>query len=474
MKKFRLASFLLGLGAAWSPLFSQAYTDSTAGNIPESYFIQGEYFGSWDDDGSRLGAHVRAAGNQYNVHFTLEGLPGPESWPMGGWTNQWRSPITGRTFSGGSMTISGSGWNATLTIPGNVRTAANADKVIQGTFNNRAFTLRRIKRTPPSMGMPPPPGATVLFDGTQQSFNDNWVANGGGSYDAGRQALYRGLDSRSTFQSCFLHVEFMAPYMPNNENQSRANSGIYLQRRYEQQIMDSFGEEGMTHDSKGGLYGSIPPAVNATLPPLVWETYDIQFTAAQFSGSTKSANARFTTWLNGIRVQDNREMPGPGTGGAPEGPGPGAIFLQNHGGDPVYFRNIWIYTNPANYPDTNWISQKDSTGSPRWKGCMDTSFVEYNPIAYVDNPDACVTPNVVAVENIISKSVQYSRDGLLFSIEENGNHRLQISDLRGRTLADFSGEGKAIYDLSGLKTGSIYVLSLTMDGQRVIRRIPVY
>ena len=86
---------------------------------------------------------------------------------------------------------------------------------------------------------------------------------GGGGYDAERQAMYRGLNSKDQYQSCFLHIEVFSCYMPFAENQARSNSGIYMQRRYEAQIMDSFGEEGLEGNRKGGLYASEPPIINA-------------------------------------------------------------------------------------------------------------------------------------------------------------------------------------------------------------------
>jgi hypothetical protein len=169
----------------------------------------------------------------------------------------------------------------------------------------------------------------------------------------------------------FLHIEFLSAYMPDKEDQARSNSGIYLQNRYEQQIMDSFGERGLENNSKGALYGSLPATRNAALPPLVnWETYDIFFTAAKYNGSTKTANARFKTWLNGIKVQDS-EMPRPGTGGSPEGPSAGPIHLQNHNGDPIFFRNIWAVTTAANFPDSAHFA-RCSDGSSVWKHATKT------------------------------------------------------------------------------------------------------
>ncbi len=366
------AALLSGAGTA----YSQSYTNPSDPSIPNSWFIQGEYFGHFEDDSTRLGAHIRSVVQNYRVHFTIGGLPGDASWPMGGWNYNWNNLVSSLlSFNNGSMAISGTNVTATLAIPGNVKTALNTDKVITGTLGGRTFRLHRVERKSPTEGMTPVSGAQVLFDGTQASFAANWRNAGGGEFLADRQALYRGVNSVLQHQDMFLHIEFLSAYMPDKEDQARSNSGIYLQNRYEQQIMDSFGERGLENNSKGALYGSLPATRNAALPPLVnWETYDIFFTAAKYNGSQKIANARFKTWLNGVKVQDS-EMPQPGTGGSPEGPSAGYIHLQNHNGDPIYFRNIWAVTTPANYPDTAHFA-RCSDGSSVWsnpnKNCQTT------------------------------------------------------------------------------------------------------
>jgi|GEM_PF-956563 len=359
-----VAALVMGLGTA--SVHSQEWDDPNSSSIPESFFIQGEYFGTYTQSGQRLGAHIRAAGTNFRIHFTSGGLPGASSWPMGGWNYNWNNLVTPvMTFTNGTMNIAGTGVTATLTIPGSVRTAHDSTKVIAGTLGGQAFRLHRVRRTAPTENMPPVTGATTLFDGTEASFTANWQITQDGSYNAARKTINRGVQTKTGFQDCYLHIEFLVPYMPSDENQARGNSGVYIQNRYEQQVQDSFGEQGLNLDSKGALYGGVRPLLNAGLPPLVsWETYDIYFTAAKFSGSTKTANARFKTYLNGIKVQDG-ESPGPGTGGAAEGPSAGPIFLQNHGGDPVMFKNIWIVTNPQMYPDTNSLG-RCADGTSAW------------------------------------------------------------------------------------------------------------
>ncbi|HEY1065576.1 MAG TPA: DUF1080 domain-containing protein, partial [Pirellulales bacterium] len=131
------------------------------------------------------------------------------------------------------------------------------------------------------------------------------------------------------------------PYMPESQGQARGNSGLYLHSCYELQILDSFGLKGVNNEC-GGFYQQHDPAENMCLPPLAWQTYDIDFTAAKFGpDGKKTANAKVTVKHNGVVIHDNFEFAGATPGGIGEKPEPAPIFLQNHG-NPVNFRNIWI------------------------------------------------------------------------------------------------------------------------------------
>ena len=129
--------------------------------------------------------------------------------------------------------------------------------------------------------------------------------------------------------------------MPSAAGQGRGNSGVYVQRRYEVQVLDSFGLDGVENEC-GALYRQKAPDVNMCLPPLSWQTYDIWFTAARFDAEgNKIANARITLLHNGVPVQNDYEITGKTGAGKPEGPEPFPILLQNHG-NPVQYRNIWL------------------------------------------------------------------------------------------------------------------------------------
>ena len=114
-----------------------------------------------------------------------------------------------------------------------------------------------------------------------------------------------------------------------------------MQNRYELQVLDSFGLEGENNEC-GGFYQIKEPAVNMCFPPLAWQTYDVDFTAARFEGDKKVKNARVTIKHNGVTIYEDFELPNLTPGGAPHGaPGKGPFQLQAHG-NPVTYRNIWV------------------------------------------------------------------------------------------------------------------------------------
>ncbi len=199
-------------------------------------------------------------------------------------------------------------------------------------------SLKKIERKSPTLGAKPPAGAIVLFDGTEESLKAHWKP-GAKKNDAG--LLMEGCTTTDEMQDFSIHFEFCLPYMPNSRGQGRANSGFYLQGRYECQILDSFGLDGLDNEC-GGVYTVVRPDVNMCLPPLAWQTYDVDFTAAKFEGDKKTANAKMLFKHNGVVIHD-RELVKMTPGGTlnTESAVPGPLHLQNHG-DPVRYRNIWF------------------------------------------------------------------------------------------------------------------------------------
>ena len=194
--------------------------------------------------------------------------------------------------------------------------------------------------------VPPPSGAVILFDGKNL---DQWTARDGKKPAfkpaAGGAIEARGGDiiTRQKFAGPFkLHVEFRVPHMPKSQGQARGNSGVYLQGRYEVQVLDSYGLKSKNNDC-GAIYGVSAPLVNACKAPTVWQSYDITFHPPECEGGKKVKPARATVYQNGIKIQDSVAIPvdntTAGMGGDPCTPGP--ILLQYHG-DPVQFRNVWL------------------------------------------------------------------------------------------------------------------------------------
>ncbi|HET6984241.1 MAG TPA: DUF1080 domain-containing protein, partial [Myxococcaceae bacterium] len=204
----------------------------------------------------------------------------------------------------------------------------------------------------PLVYLPPPPGAVVLFDGSSVAA---WEGADGAS---ARWRLVDGamevvpgtgdLHSRRWFGDVHVHVEFQVPpSSPGAAEQDRGNSGVYLEGRYEVQVLDSFGSTLSGANDCGAIYGVKDADVNESFPPGIWQSYDIAFRAPRWSGSTKVSPARITVVWNGTRVQKDVEVWGSTTLGDPEVPGEsdGPLRLQDHG-HPVRYRNIWVQRLP--------------------------------------------------------------------------------------------------------------------------------
>ncbi len=203
------------------------------------------------------------------------------------------------------------------------------------------FQMNKDVSTSPTLGQAPPKGAIVLMNGPNL---DAWEIHPSKLSEDGilRIVTKQYYVSKQQFGSHKLHVEFRCPYMPKEHGQARGNSGVYIQGRYEVQVLDSFGDP-PADNRCGGIYHIAAPKVCASLPPGEWQTYDITFHAAKFnSKGEKIKNARITVLHNGVLIHDDLELPHPTPGGvspteAPTGP----LFLQNHG-NAVEYRNIWV------------------------------------------------------------------------------------------------------------------------------------
>ena len=291
----------------------QAYL--TVESAGQDYADQGEYSNDWG------GAQVIALGDdKFRVVIHKGGLPGD------GWDKSPKTEVEGRREAAAILfTNANNGWTYSL-ANGLLKTT---------TDNGTVYEMKKVSRTSLTLGAKPPKDAEVLFDGTNA---DAWR---NGKIDE-RHFLRCGTKSKELFTNYFLHIEFFLPFKPYGRGQDRGNSGVYFQDRYEVQVLDSFGLKGENNEC-GGIYTKHKPDVNMCFPPLVWQTYDVDFEAAKFDGAGKKIkNAVMTVRHNGVLIHDRVEVNGTTTAAGinTETPVGGPIQLQDHG-NPIYYRNIW-------------------------------------------------------------------------------------------------------------------------------------
>jgi hypothetical protein len=200
--------------------------------------------------------------------------------------------------------------------------------------------------TPGAQTGAPPSDATILFAGTDLSqwttTKQPWrVENGYVEVvpDAGD------IRSKERFGDVQLHVEWAAPAIARGTSQSRGNSGIFLQGRYEVQVLDSFQNPTYADGQAGAIYGQWPPLVNPVRKPGEWQVYDIVFEAPRVEGGRVVKPAYLTVFLNGVLLHHHKEVMGPTVHRALPAyaaqPAEDSLVLQDHQ-QPVRYRNIWI------------------------------------------------------------------------------------------------------------------------------------
>lgn len=286
------------------------------------FAFQGEYLGQSGLEGTwkgKIGVQVIARGKGKLEAFVLAGgLPG-EGWKKG----NARVRLEGERQAG-EATLSGNPWSARI-------------RDNQLTLKNEAgqVVLEKVERRSPTLAQKAPQGAVVLLgDGGLAHFEKD-------AHRSPTGELLSGTTTLDKFTDCTLHLEFRLSWMPEATGQGRSNSGVYLHDAYEIQVLDSFGLTGENNEC-GGFYSIKAPDVNMCLPPMVWQTYDIEFAAPKYDAAgTKTANARLTVRHNGVVIHDRMELPKGTPGRKPEGPGPRPIHLQGHG-NKVQYRNFWV------------------------------------------------------------------------------------------------------------------------------------
>ena len=322
--------------------------------------MQGEYVGR--DGDKPVGVQVVARGGKEFHALVLEGgLPGD------GWDGGRYGLLESRPISEGRAEFrspNDESWGAVLDENG--LTLKRGD---------RKTLLKRVERKSDTLGLQPPSGAIVLFGGMKpnvDAFEERKDIEGQTSPLMFEGNMMAGAVTKRRFRDYMLHVEFMTGWEPKNIPWRRADAGIYMLARYEVAIGDSFGFDfdlsGATSPNRPRLVGdkdtpskfpeaklSTAPRVcgsvftyqskvpNACLPPLVWQTLDIEFTAPRFDDDgKKTSKAVISVKLNGHQTVDKLEVNGPTPHGfkGPETPD-GPIWFEAFGRR-VLYRNIWV------------------------------------------------------------------------------------------------------------------------------------
>jgi hypothetical protein len=331
----RMGLSLIACLIGWTSC-TQAETYLRLAEVPEdsAYWLQGEYLGAFEQGATKrtVGAQVSTSGEgQFRLLIYQGGLPG-NGWIGGSAVDAYTAKLEGKRLlfaAGDHLKFLVEDRRMTVMRP------SEGSTVLKG-------VLERVVRDSPTLGLAPPPEATVLFDG---SGLDSWRDTAAITEDS---LLVQGASTREAFGDLFIHIEYLLPVWPAGT----ANSGVYVQNRYEVQIYGSYGmwPVGVHHD--GALYNFRKPDVKATRPPLQWQTFDILFRAPRFDeAGRKTDHARISVLHNGSLVHHDVELPG-GTGAGANRPevARAELHLQRHSG-PGFFRNVWVIKDAQAWPD---------------------------------------------------------------------------------------------------------------------------
>jgi len=291
------------------------------------------------------GLHVESPGNYRIVLKALPNLPDEEGVSIEVYGVEMDNEVVmfGRSF--------GRLWRGTI---------KNGKLVLKAEYYDMTFELEKTVRKSPTEGLKPPKKAVVLLPyepGKAPDMsawtNQTWKALEDGSMEVGHETT----ETKRKFGDMKLHLEFMLPLERLHFDQYRVNSGIFLNGCYEIQVLDSFGLVPSTGDC-GAVYGIARPRVNASLPALAWQSYDITFRAPRINPDGSVAELpRVTVVHNGVTICEDVQIPKPNlASGRTKHMAKGPLGLQDAWelqdyGSPVRYRNIWIVELPEEAKD---------------------------------------------------------------------------------------------------------------------------
>jgi hypothetical protein len=326
--------------------------------------LQGEYVGK--DGEKQVGVQVVARGGKSFHALVFEGgLPG-DGWDGGNYSLLESGPLADGRVDFRSPNDEGA-------------SAVLDDSGLTLKRNNQKILFKRVERKSETLGQQPPSGAVVLFGGAKpnvNAFEQRKDIEGMTEPMMFEGSMMAGAVTKQKFRDYTLHVEFMTGWEPQNIPWRRADAGIYMLSRYEVAIGDSFGFDydlsGATSpfrpklaDDKsktskfpipknknaprvcGSVFTYPSKVPNACLPPLVWQTLDIEFKAPRFDDKgKKTSKAVVSVKLNGHQTVDKLEVNGPTPHGF-KGPetADGPIWFEAFGRR-VLYRNIWVVERP--------------------------------------------------------------------------------------------------------------------------------
>ena len=324
--------FGLGMSKAFTAPTVKGSAETQETEDPFMGVYAGTFYPMGDHRSEARGMVIAEGEGRYRVVLRARSGPGDRDWPF-------QLELAGR-LEGERLQIAGNSMG--LDWAGGLE---GGKLTVEKDYYGGRFELLKAETTSSTAGQAPPPGAVVLLPYAENTppdlgawSNQSWRANADGSMQKGKGD---NATRRDDFRDIRLHLEFRVPYEPTLRGQHRGNSGVFVCKEYEVQILDSFGLVPGLGDC-GAIYNVAPPTVNASFPPMQWQTFDIEFRAPRLDEDGELRQpARITVRHNGIPVHDDQVIAHPTANPKKPNVAQGHIRVQDHR-NLLRFRNIWV------------------------------------------------------------------------------------------------------------------------------------